>query len=208
MQHGTLSQRSFVHRGTGQPWAPWPARHGLSAVADGRLIDNPTRIVVLSPRTDAAKELSPALLLIYGAAIRIEIKHLKTNDVRISNLRYSPVLESENAWSQSDSQSLRLARLGLSAAADGRPRTPGRLIYGAAIRIEIKHLKTNHVKISNLRYSPVFGLRNTNSGFEPPVTRATRYSVRRHPSPWRNPNRKCAIRTHFKHLKTKDGRQF
>ena len=181
MQHGTLSQRSFVHRGAGQPWAPWPARHGLSAVADGRLI--------------------------YGAAIRIEIKHLKTNDVRISNLRYSPVLESENAWSQSDSQSLRLARLGLSAAADGRPRTPGRLIYGAAIRIEIKHLKTNDVKISNLRYSPVFGLRNTNSGFQPPVTRATRFSVRRHPSPWRNPNRKRAIRTHFEHLKTKDGRQ-
>jgi hypothetical protein len=195
MQHGTLSQRSFVHRGTGQPWAPWPARHGLSAVADGRLIDNPTRIVVLSPRTDAAKELSPALVLIYGAAIRIEIKPLKANDVRISNQRYRPVFESENGRSQSESRSSWPAR------------SSRRLIYGGAIRIEIKHLIINDVKISNLRYSPVFGLRNTNSSFEPPVTRATRFSVRRHPSPWRNPNRKRAIRTRFKHLKTKDGRQ-
>jgi hypothetical protein len=194
MQHGTLSQRSFA--ASARPWTPWPARHGLSAVADGRLIDNPTRIVVLSPRTDAAKELSPALVLIYGAAIRIEIKHLKTNHVRISNQRYSPVFESKNGRRGSESRSPWSASRG------------GILIYGAAIRSDIKHLKTNHVKISNQRYSPVFGLRNTNSRFEPPVTRATRYSVRRHPSPWRNPNRKCAIRTHFKHLKTKDGRQF
>jgi hypothetical protein len=207
MQHGTLSQRSFVHRGAGQPWAPWPARHGLSAVADGRLIDNPTRIVVLSPRTDAAKDLSPALVLIYGAAIRIEVKHLKTNHVRISNRRYSPVFESESGRSQSESRSPWSASRGLSAVADGRPWTPERLIYGAAIRIEIKHLITNDVKSSNLRHSPVFGMRNTNSSFEPPVTRATRFSLRRHPSPWRNPNRKRAIRTHFKHLKTKEGRQ-
>jgi len=194
MQHGTLSQQSFVRRGTGWPWTPWPARRGLSPVADGRLIDNPTRIVVLSPRTDAAKELSPALVLIYGAAIRIEIKHLKTKNLKISNQRYRPVFESENGRSGSESRSPWSAR------------RRGLLIDRAAIRIEIKHLITNELKISNLRHSPVFGLRNTNSGFQPPVTRATRFSVRRHPSPWRNPNRKCAIRTHFKHLKTKDGR--
>jgi hypothetical protein len=141
VQHGTLSHRNFVQR------------------RSGRLIDNPGRIVVLSLRTDAAKGLSPVLVLINGAAIRIEIKHLKTNDVRISNLRYSPVLESENGRTPPESRSPLPPRRDLSAVADGRPWTPGRLIYGAAIRIEIKHLKTNDVRISNLRYSPIFELR-------------------------------------------------
>ena len=119
--------------------------------------------------------------LIYGSAIRNEIKHLKTNDLTISNLRYSPVRESENGWSQSDSQSPLPPCRSLSAVAGGRPWTPGRLIYGAAIRIEIKHLKTNDVRISNLLYSPVLERRNKSHTplitSHSPLATAFRYSA-------------------------------
>src|SRR5271155_1457086 len=177
MQSAPLNHRSFAHRFTlrlegcsqgyaphhrGIPWPPWPARRGGPQINGAAIriqikhlktndvrISNLRYCPVFESSAGAAKDLSPVLVLIYGDAIRIEIKHLKTNDVKISNLRYSPVFESENGSSQSESRVPRPARRG------------GRLIYGAAIRIEIKPLKTKDVKISNLRYSPYFGLLTT-----------------------------------------------
>lgn len=153
MQHGTLSQRSFVRRFTlsfegrsrdAHPhrWIPWPPWRQINGAAirieikplkiKNVRISNQRYSPVFESRTDAAKDVSPVLVLIYGAAIRIEIKHLKTNDLRISNHRYSRGFESKNAVARSHPP---------LSCAPGLPARPASN-RKSAIRIHSKHLKT------------------------------------------------------------------